>query len=176
MRGTVRQLSFALHIPSSTRRMFPSLLAGMASISGKRLPLVRRDDCDGEKLSEAACEKPVSELLKTVVPAVIMGVILLIAAIVLFVFVLRHRRIEKLQDLNDQRRSLDFTFEVERPTSHPISRNGNTGGPSDMENPFRDGESSLSQYGGAYRLADLGASKMETRNQSGDGRRKWMAG
>ena len=96
--------------------------------------------------------------------------ILLIAGIVLFIFVLRHRKIEKLQDLNDQRKSLDFGFEVDSSTSHPISRNGKTRRPSDAENPFRDGESSLSEYGGAYRLADLGASKKDIGDQSADGR------
>merc|ERR1712000_788627 len=99
----------------------------------QRFSLVRRDDCDDGKSSGAACEKPVSEMLKTVVPAVIMGVILLIAGIVLFIFVLRHRKIEKLQDLNDQRRSLDFGLEVDSSTLHPISRNGKTRRPSDAE-------------------------------------------
>jgi len=54
--------------------MVPLQLASMASISSKGLPLIRRDDCDDGKASGAACEKPVSELLKTVVPAVVMGV------------------------------------------------------------------------------------------------------
>ncbi|EOD48570.1 hypothetical protein UCRNP2_4674 [Neofusicoccum parvum UCRNP2] len=118
-------------------------------------------DCDAHP-NNSACEKPVSDVLKTAVPVSIFAVIFLTAGIVFWVIMRKRRQQERIAEEKARQKYRDLGFDDDEPqrrgknsTRPPPNNNRQSMGPGSEANYHANPNAYLRDNGSSFALSQL---------------------